>query len=57
MNAFDALKREFPNARCIEFTGDLWHVYVGDNYYEEIYAYSVKNNKLVYVGLTIVDAA
>ncbi len=58
MNALNVLKREFPLARVIELEADgLWRVYVGDEYYEEIYAYAVKGNKLVYVGLTVVDAA
>ena len=58
MNVLSVLKREFPLARVIELEADgLWRVYVGDEYYEEIYAYAVKGNKLVYVGLTVVDAA
>ena len=58
MNALNVLKSEFPLARKIKLEADgLWRVYVGDEYYEEIYAYAVKGNKLVYVGLTVVDAA
>ena len=58
MNVLSVLKREFPLARVIELEADgLWRVYVGDEYYEEIYAYAVKGNKLFYVGLTVVDAA
>ena len=58
MNVLSVLKREFPLARVIELEADgLWRVYVGDEYYEEIYAYAVKGKLLVYVGLTVVDAA
>ena len=58
MNVLSVLKREFPLARKIELEADgLWRVYVGDEYYEEIYAYTVKGKLLVYVGLTVVDAA
>lgn len=59
MNAYEALKREYPMAREIKLDNDgIWNVHVGDDeYYEEIYSYTVKGSKLVYVGMMVVDEA
>ena len=55
--ALNALKREYPLARLIAFEDGLYNVYVGDEYYEEVYSYSLKDGKLVYVGVLVNDAA
>ncbi len=54
--ARNALARKFPLAQNIECEKGVWYVSVGDEYYEEIYSYTVKGSELVYVGMTVIDA-